>query len=657
VPADTNRPTAGIPWGKACVDPVTGVVSSGTVSVVDTATGKTLKEIVTGLHPNDITASPDGHFLYVANGNEDYVSVISTETDEVTEKIPVGLMEEKNTWLGHAPDALAVTADGDVLFVANGMDNALAVVRLGKKASVKGRDVQSKVEGFIPTGAWPGGIALAEERQKIFVADIEALGARIRFQGMHAAGREPSGRGAYNTHRMMAAVSVIPMPDAVQLATYTNTVRETLHTNRLRLASLLPRDDRKPVPVPERVGEPSVFKHVIYIIKENRTYDQVLGDVSDGDGDPALCAFGGEVTPNMHKLVKSFQLMDHYEASGKCSAEGHLWTDASIVTDYIEKNVRAWFRSYTHVLYDAMAYPKTGFLWDNALDHGRSVMIYGEASVPVGYGQRKWADIYKAYKAGEPVVFRNKTTIDRVRGILSPDYPAYDSHNFPDIMRADVFVRDLHRYEQMEGDQLPALMILALPNDHTAGTSPDHPTPRALVADNDLALGRIIEALTKSRFWKNTVVFVTEDDSQAGWDHVSAYRTVGIVISPYSRLHKTVSTAYNQTSMVRTIEQILGLPPMNMADATATPMFDVFTDTPDTALYLHEENRIPLDEMNPPMTALTGQDLYFARESSRLASLGIDAGEDDLMNRIIWRSFRNDAPYPEHLAGHDDDDD
>jgi len=223
-------------------------------------------------------------------------------------------------------------------------------------------------------------------------------------------------------------------------------------------------------------------------------------------------------------------------------------------------------------------------------------------------------------------------------------------------MRAHAFIEDLHRYEKMDGDALPNLIVMALPNDHTAGTSPNHPTPRAMVADNDLALGQIIEALTRSRFWKNTVVFVTEDDSQAGWDHVSAYRTVALVISPYSRLGKTVSTRYNQTSMIHTIEQILGLPPMNIEDATADLMTGAFSDTPDYTPYTHEKNRIPLDEMNPPATALTGKDLYFANESARLAARGIDAGEDDLMNRIIWHSFRREAPYPEHLAGKDDDD-
>ncbi len=656
VPAEETAATAGIPWGKASVDPVTGVVNTGSVSVVDPAGGKVLREIAVGLHPNDVAASPGGKYVYVANGNEDYISVISTETDRVVEKISVRLMEGHNPYFGDTPNGLAVNPDGTTLYVTNGMDNALAVVSLGKKSSRNGREEESRITGFIPTGAFPGGVVLLKEKNKFYVANIEALGARIRFNDKYAEGKVPSGKGAYNAHRMMAMVSVIPVPGETQLAAYTKTVRETNRMNRLKLSSLLPRRDRPPVPVPERTGEPSVFKHVIYIIKENRTYDQVLGDMKQGDGDPSLCAFGEEVTPNTHKLARQFVLLDRYEASGKCSAEGHLWTDASIVTDYIEKNVRAWFRSYTHVLYDAMAYPKTGFIWDNALDHGKRVRIYGEASVPSEYGNKNWSDIYHDYLAGKPIPFKNKTTIDRVRGILAPGYPAFKNLNFPDIMRADSFISELHRYEQMEGDNLPNLIVMALPNDHTAGTSPAHPTPRAMVANNDLALGRIIEALSKSRFWKNTVVFVTEDDSQAGWDHVSAYRTVGLVISPYSRLEKTVSTHYNQTSMIRTIEQILGLPPMNIEDATADLMSDVFTYTPDYRPYTAEKNRIPLDEMNPPQTALSGKDLYFANESARLVSLGIDAGEDDLMNRIIWHSFKKEAPYPEHLAGKDDDD-
>ncbi len=652
VPAEDTIHTAGIPWGKARVDSVTGVVNSGSVSVLDPENGKIICEIPVGLHPNDLVSSPGGEYVYVANGNDDYISVIHTGTNKVVEKISVRLLHENNPYFGDSPNGLVLSADGKTLYVSNGMDNAIAVIHLGKDASATGTDEKSAVTGFIPTGAYPGGIALLQDK-KIYVANIEGVGARLTVKNQQPGyrttvnGDPVSTAGYYNAHRMLATVSVIPVPDKKQLSAYTRIVRKTNRLDRIKLDGLLPRKNRKPVPLPERIGEPSVFKHVVYIIKENRTYDQVLGDIKQGDGLPYLCSFGEKVTPNTHKLVKAYGLLDRYEASGKCSAEGHLWTDASIVTDYIEKNVRAWFRSYTHVLYDAMAYPKTGFLWDNALDHGKSVRIYGEAAVPVDYGNKKWADIYHEFMNGVPIAFKNHTTIDRVRGILSPGYPAYDSHNFPDIMRARAFTEELHAFEKMKGDQFPSLCIMALPNDHTAGTSPGHPTPRAMVADNDLALGRIIEALSKSRFWKNTVVFVTEDDSQAGWDHVSAYRTVALVISPYSRLKKTISTAYNQTSMIRTIEQILGLPPMNVEDATAIPMRDVFTKKPDFSPYICVKNNIPLDEMNPPLSALNQADLYYAKASARLAEKGIDAaGEDDLMNRILWHSFRENRPYP-----------
>ena len=667
IPGKDAKHTAGVPygWGKtvACVDSLTGAVNSGSVSVFDKQTGAFLKEISVGLHPNDIIASPDNEFIYVANGNSDEISVISTKNDKTVETFPVRLNHDNNPYFGDTPTGLAINNEGSVLYVSLGMDNAIAVIELGKKASTKGKRDKSSISGFIPTAAYPGGLMVDEQRNKIYVADIEGIGARLTANkkqkgfSTNINGKNVSTAGAFNTHRMLSCISVIDIPASEELEKHSLVVKETNKLNRMQLSTLLPRDGINPKPVPERIGEPSVFKHVIYIIKENRTYDQILGDVKKGDGMPKLCAFGKEVTPNTHKLVSQFVLLDRYEVSGKCSSEGHVWTDASIVTDYTERNVRGWFRSYTHVLYDAMAYPKSGFIWDNVLDHGKKVRIYGEASVPREYGNKKWKDIYSAFKNGEQISFRNLTTIDRVRGILSPSYPAYDSHNFPDIMRAEAFIKEIKEYEKLEGDKLPDLLILALPNDHTAGTAPGYPTPRAFVADNDLALGQIVEAVSKSKFWKNTVIFVTEDDSQNGWDHVSAYRTVGMVISPYSKTGKRISTNYNQTSMIRTIEQILGLPPMNIADATADPMFDVFTDKPDFKPYKHLKNKVPLDEMNPPLTALTGKDRHYAMESERLVSKGIDTGEDVLMNRIVWHAVKKGEKYPEKYAGNEEDDD
>ena len=275
----------------------------------------------------------------------------------------------------------------------------------------------------------------------------------------------------------MASVSVIPVPDDKQLKVYTKKVEESNQLFRLALLEKMPRKNIRPVCVPERIGEPSVFKHVLYIIKENRTYDQVLGDMEKGDGDSTLTIFGKQITPNTHKLCDEFMLLDNFYASGKCSAEGHQWTDASIVTDYIEKNVRAWIRSYPHVQEDALVYAPTGFIWDNALKHGKKVTIYGEASTPVYNNKYTWTSIYEGFLKGEKFEFRNKTTIKPVEAILSQTYPSFDDHRIADALRAEAFIQELKAYEQMEGDQLPELMVMALPADHTGGTRPGLPTP------------------------------------------------------------------------------------------------------------------------------------------------------------------------------------
>jgi len=663
VPPENDRNVAGIPWEEAKVNKF-GAVSSGAVSVLNPRNGKTVKIINVGLHPNKIISGPKERFVYVANGNDDDISVINTKTNRVSETISVRLNREKNPYFGDSPNGLALSQDGKTLYVSNGMDDALAVVALGKKASATSQNSNSKLEGFIPTAAYPAGIALSH-KNTLYVADIEGIGARLTSKNKHNRAYQTVNRedgkiptaGAFNTHRMLAVVSVIPVPDKEALQKDTKIVKKANEQKRLALLKLLPRKNMAPVPVPQRIGEPSVFKHVVYIIKENRAYDQILGDVKKGNGDPALCTFGKKVTPNTHKMVKNFVLLDNYRASGKCSAEGHLWTDASIVTDYIEKNVRAWYRSYTHVLYDAMAYPKTGFIWDDALDHGKTVRIYGETAVPHWKSGKKWTGIYEDYLAGKPFIFTNQTTIARVRGILAPGYPGYDSHNITDQIRARAFISELKEFEKEPGDHFPDLIVMALPDDHTAGTAPGFPTPRAMVADNDLALGKIIDALSHSRFWKNTVVFVTEDDSQDGWDHVSAYRTVGLILSPYTRIRKVVSTHYNQTSLIRTMEQILGIPPMNIEDATAKPMFNAFSNKPDFTPYTFVKNDIPLNEMNPALNTLTGRQKRYAKASLAMSKLGLDMGNDNLLNHIIWSSVKKNKAYPAKFAGHEDNGD
>jgi YVTN family beta-propeller protein len=646
---DSNDPNvAGVPWGSAKVDPQNGSTREGTVSVLDPKTGKVIRDILVGLHPNDLISSLNEKFIYVSNANSDAVNVISTETDEITETISVRLSPDKNTFWGDSPNGLGISKSGNQLYVANGMDNAVAVIELGKQSGGNSSEKASEVEGFIPTGAYPGAIAVTGNNQ-LFVANIEAESAKISSES-----KGPTKR-SYNSHKQMASVSVIPVPDDKQLKAYTKKVEASNQLFRLALLEKMPRKNIRPACIPERIGEPSVFKHVLYIIKENRTYDQVLGDMKKGDGDSTLTIFGKQITPNTHKLCDEFMLLDNFYASGKCSAEGHQWTDASIVTDYIEKDVRAWIRSYPHVQEDALVYAPTGFIWDNALKHGKKVTIYGEASTPVYDNKHTWTSIYEGFLKGEKFEFRNKTTIKPVEAILSQTYPSYDDHRIADALRAEAFIRELKAYEQMDGDQLPELMVMALPSDHTGGTRPGLPTPRAMVADNDLALGRIIEALSKSRFWNNTVVLVTEDDSQAGWDHVSAYRTIGMVISPYSRTGGVMHTNYNQPSMVRTIEQILGLPPMNIMDATASPMFDCFTQSADFKPYIATKNLIPLNEMNPPLSALNDKSLHFAEKSMEPQFDGIDSGDDDLFNRILWFAMKGKEKYPKKLAGKDED--
>jgi len=635
VPTNDSKETAGIPYGKVYIDPKTGATSSGTVSIIDLKTGKVQSEVEVGLHPNAIIASKDQQFIYVANGNSDYISVIKSATNKVVDSISVRLRGAANTFMGDSPNALAIDPAGNTLYVSNGMDNAVAVVSLGKRSSSTGKGV-STIKGFIPTEAYPAGLVLTENT--LYVANLEGEGARTKI------------KNSYNAHHQEATVSIIPLPGNVLLKSYTSRVEAANLMFRTKLAGLLPRKGIAAKPVPERIGEPSVFKHVVYIIKENRTYDQVLGDMKEGDGQSSLCIYGSKVTPNQHKLAKDYLLLDNYYASGKSSAEGHSWTDAAIVTDYVEKNVRAWFRSYPHVLYDAMVYNKQGFIWNNALDHGKTVRIYGEACIPEFDASLNWTKIYQSYLDGKQTKFTNKTTISRVQPIMSTDYPCYDGHNFADQLRADAFINELHEIEKTTGDQLPALMILALPADHTSGMAQGFPTPRAMVADNDLALGRIIEALTKSRFWDSTVVFVTEDDSQDGWDHVSAYRTTGFVISPYSQLGKTVHTNYNQTCMVRTIEQILGIPPMNVMDATALPMFDCFNETPVKQTYSFVKNIIPLNEMNKSTASLSGKAKKFSQQSSLPEFAHIDAGNDDLLNRILWFASKGNTPYPKGMT-------
>jgi hypothetical protein len=314
-----------------------------------------------------------------------------------------------------------------------------------------------------------------------------------------------------------------------------------------------------------------------------------------------------------------------------------------MVSDYIQKMVRSWFRSYPHRQEDALVYNKNGFIWNQALDHGKSVKIYGEACETNYDNTRNWQKLYHDYKNGVPPDWHNSSTIARIRPIISDTYPDCDNINFTDQQRADIFLADFKEFEI--NNDLPNLMVLSLPNDHSSGTSPGFPTPNAMVADNDLAVGRIVEAISKSKYWDSTVVFITEDDSQGGWDHISSYRTVGLVISPYSN-SKLVTTNFNQTSMLRTIEQILGIPPMNIIDASARLMTDCFQLSKNNKTYTSIPNNIPLDQMNGELHTLSGKAKKMAVLSKEEAFKEVDGGNDDTMNRILWFYAKGKASYP-----------
>lgn len=624
---DSTKERAGVPWGLAYTDRRTGATASGTVSVFD-LNGKKVSEINVGLHPNAIKSSIDGKFIYVSNGSSDDISVIETKTHQVVETIPVSLMQD--SLHGSTPNALFINETNNKLYVANGLNNAIAIVELGKNASSNGKG-KSVLKGFIPTEAYPGGLLI--KNNLLVVTNLESNGSNVIDEN----------KKARSIHQQIASVSVIALPNNQELEKYSQEVVQLNLASRIQQLQLAPRENVAAIPVPERLGEPSVFKHVVYIIKENKTYDQVFGDMPKGNSDSSLCVFGEKITPNQHAIAKQFGWMDNYYASGKSSAEGHQWTDAGMVSDYVEKMVRAWFRSYPHRQEDALVYNKNGFIWNQALDHGKSVKIYGEACETIYDNKRNWSSLYRDYTKGVKPDWHNTSTIARIRPIISDTYPDCDNINFTDQQRADIFLADWKNFET--NNNLPNLMVLSLPNDHSSGTSPGFPTPNAMVADNDLAVGRIVETISKSKYWDSTVVFITEDDSQGGWDHISSYRTIGLVVSAYSK-GNLVTTNYNQTSMLRTIEQILQIPPMNIIDASARLMTDCFQSTKNNRTYTALSNNIPLDQMNPDLHTLSGKAKKMAVTSQEKAFKEVDGGNDDSMNRIIWFYAKGNIAYP-----------
>lgn len=625
-----RRPAEGEPvynssGSSVLVDPRTGIANSGTVSVVDLTRNIEVKSIEVGLHPCGMVLSPDSTKLYVACANSDVISVINTSTDEVIGNISVHLKE--GTLFGSSPNDLTISPDGRYLYVANGTDNAICVIETG---------TPGKVAGFIPTGWYPGSVILDRPGNTLYVANVKGIGSR----------NQRTDRKGYNSHDHLGSVSIIPVPVPGELEKMTKTVeRNNLWAGDASNRKSI-RQARKKVPVPVFPGQTSVFRHVVYIIKENRTYDQVFGDMPQGDGDTSLVQFGREVTPNHHLLAETFVLLDNFYCSGILSADGHQWTDEAFVTDYLEKSFGGFTRSYPYDGDDALAYASSGFIWDNVIRKGLTFRDYGEfVNAVIEPANATFTEIYQDFLNGTGrIKITAKANLEQLIPYLCPTFVGFPN-TVPDVYRAAEFIKELNEFEKT-GD-FPNFIIMLLPNDHTSGTRPGMPTPQASVADNDLALGQIVEAISKSSFWKETCIFVTEDDPQNGLDHIDGHRTVGMVISPYTKRGEVISAYYSQVNMVRTIENILGIAPMNQLDLSAEPMTDCFTEKADLTPYRALKNNIPLDQLNPSLMSLSGDQLFWAEKSLEQDLDDVDRIDDDVFNRIIWHAVKGyNRPYP-----------
>jgi DNA-binding beta-propeller fold protein YncE len=635
------------------VDPVRRIANEGSVSVVDLDSGTVIREIRAGLHASGLALSPNGRFLVCANAADDTLTVVDTLSDAVAETI--WAKRSPADLFGASPNALVFAPNGKTLFVANGTQNAVAVLRFDPERR------RSRLLGLIPAGWFPGAVLYDARRNSLCVANIKGHAVEPRLD-------KATGGTGFNSHQYSGSVSLIPVPAKGELGRMTAAVYENDHRDRIERSLRKPRSGRSPRPVPERIGEPSVFRHVVYVIKENRTYDQILGDIPEGNGDPSLVLFGERVTPNQHKIVREFALLDNTYCSGILSADGHQWSTTAFGTDYLERSFAGWPRSYPDGMgrdeIDALAYAPSGFIWDNALRHGIPLWNFGEFMMhdcgwrdPSRRGDPGWTDYWDEYLHG-----RGEVSIRSVPGIetidaFSPRDTVGWNMSVPDVWRAGYIANQVEAWDR-EG-RMPQLILICLPDDHTSGTKEGLPIPEAAVADNDLAFGRIVEAFSRSRFWKETVIFGIEDDPQNGFDHVSGYRTTAYCVSPYTKRGAVVSTQYNTTSLVRTIEQILGLPPMNAFDAAATPMFDCFTDIPDFRPYEAVAANVRLDELNPPPNAV--KDPLLRRNaalSARLDFRKVDACPEDALNRILWHAVKGSGtPYPSWAVTRVEDDD
>jgi YVTN family beta-propeller protein len=592
----------------------------------ETGNGHILEKVALGAHPTDIVWLPGKPetteesqlpwvtarlFVAAANTNNVYVLGV-TESGEVRRIETMNVSMTPWQPAGMTPSALALSPDGKRLFTVCSDVNAVAV------ADVSTSPVAPL--GFIPTGWYPTAARVLKDGR------IVVLNGKGLRSFPNPEGPQPTkGNGPqYVARTQTGTVSFIDWPSDGQLVEYSKTV---LGNSPYRDSLLEDAGTGPGNPVPARPNEPSPIKHVIYILKENRTYDQVLGDMKEGNGDPSLVLFGENVTPNHHKLAREFVLLDNFYVNADVSADGHNWSDAAIASDYV---VKMWPNSYAgrRDAYDyeggePAAVPPSGYLWTNAAAAGITMRNYGHFSENT---RKPGPDGVQIERVLDPIL--NRVTNLRFR--------SFDM-DYPDVERAKIFLQDLAEFEKT--GEMPQLILMRLPNDHTSGTSEGKIAPLSAAADNDAALGEIVEAVSKSRFWPDTAIFVLEDDAQNGPDHMDSHRSPAFVISPYTKRHAVIHTMYNTTSALRTMELILGLRPMTTFDAGARPMSAAFQEKPDLTPYTAEKPRISLTERNPPRSPT-------AARSARLDFSEADRIDDNELNQILWIAIKGSGAPP-----------
>jgi YVTN family beta-propeller protein len=609
-------------------DPFVGAAITGTVSVVDLESMTVTDTISTGgFHPTALAFYQSN--LLVANTYSDTISVINTASNTVMRTInvalPIGISGQGSSW-GAGPVSIAVNASAGVAYVALYHANAIAVVDLSPAAT-------SPVLGYIPVAYAPASVVIDKTNNTLLVANDKGIGTRLSYECDH-------GVCGYNTHQDNGTVSIIPIPLSGALQGMT---QQVIYNNHWDLAQNIASASggspkTKPVALPAKIGDPSLIKHVFLIVRENRTYDQILGDVTAGNGDPSLAVFGDgsaaggiPVTPNAHLWVTRFPLLDNFYDPSRQSADGHQWITEAVAPYADDIQSPDWVRSYPGGnMGDALAYLNKGYFFSEAEKAGLSVKIYGEAveseycALPltqenvcsntsyVGNNEPSWSEFYadsQCFEGGPDcgppgtpgetslfyqTFFTVTSTVPAVSNYLVPHFPQFDL-GVPDQFRVDLWIQDFNN--DVKNGTVPTLEILWIMDDHTTGP----PTPQAEQADNDLAVGRMIDYISHSNVWSTSAIFIEEDDAQNGVDHVDGHRSPGYIISPYAVQNgPTDHTYYTQVNMTRTIEQILGLPPMNSYDLIASPMrTDFVKGTPPSANFepwTHVPNQIPLGQ-------------------------------------------------------------